>query len=176
MRIDIVDFFLDPHQCRDLISQFSDIRFNTWNPYERDVYKNGDLDVNIRVGMTSELAEYQREWLDEKILNVSQDVTKQKLKILRAYVNAFRDSDVCLPHYDYNHTTALIYLNYDYDVAYGGETKFYKDDELYAAVSPKPGRLVMFDGNILHAPTPFNRLYTKDFRYTIAYKLGENDG
>jgi len=39
-----------------------------------------------------------------------------------------------------------------------------------AVVSPKPGRLVIFDGSILHAGRPPNRSCYAP-RYTLAYKL-----
>jgi hypothetical protein len=57
-------------------------------------------------------------------------------------------------------------------VKYGGETLFYDNNEdVIGAVSPRPGRAVFFNGWMLHKAGSFNKLYTHDYRYTIAYKL-----
>ena len=54
---------------------------------------------------------------------------------------------------------------------WGGETIFYNDDEdAVLAVSPKPGRLVVARGAILHrANVPTRSCYEE--RLTMAYKL-----
>lgn len=51
--------------------------------------------------------------------------------------------------------TALYYVNYDWDINYAGETVFLDSyDGVGIAVTPKPGRLVLFDGRIQHVARP----------------------
>lgn len=93
----------------------------------------------------------------------------------RAYTNVASYGDMlfthtdCLP--DVHDLTALWYICDDWDVEWGGETVFYdRDGEVAAAVRPRPGRLAMFDGAILHAGRPPSRICYKP-RYTFAIKF-----
>lgn len=93
----------------------------------------------------------------------------------RAYTNVASFGDMlfthtdCLP--DQHDLTALWYLCDEWNLEWGGETVFYdRDGELSAAVRPRPGRLVVFDGSILHAGRPPSRICYKP-RYTFAIKF-----
>jgi len=93
----------------------------------------------------------------------------------RAYTNVASYGDMlfthtdCLP--DQHDLTALWYLCESWDLEWGGETMFYDaDNEVACAVTPRPGRLVVFDGAIKHAGRQKNRIcYTP--RYTMAIKF-----
>lgn len=93
----------------------------------------------------------------------------------RAYTNSASYGDVLFTHVDcipgQGDLTALWYLCDEWDVEWGGETVFFSgEDEIAAAVLPKPGRLVLFDGAIKHAGRPPSRVCYKP-RYTFAIKL-----
>jgi SM-20-related protein len=75
----------------------------------------------------------------------------------------------CLP--DQHDLTALWYLCERWDLEWGGETMFYDaQDDVACAVTPKPGRLVIFDGAIKHVGRPPNRICYAP-RYTFAIKF-----
>jgi SM-20-related protein len=93
----------------------------------------------------------------------------------RAYTNVASYGDMlfthtdCLP--DQHDLTALWYLCERWDVEWGGETIFYDaQDDVACAVTPKPGRLVIFDGAIKHVGRPPNRICYAP-RYTFAIKF-----
>ncbi len=93
----------------------------------------------------------------------------------RAYTNVASYGDMlfthtdCLP--DQHDLTALWYLCERWDVEWGGETMFYDArQEAAFAVTPKPGRLVIFDGAIVHVGRPPNRICYQP-RYTFAIKF-----
>jgi len=93
----------------------------------------------------------------------------------RAYTNVASYGDMlfthtdCLP--DQHDLTALWYLCERWDVEWGGETMFYDaQDDVACAVTPKPGRLVIFDGAIKHVGRPPNRICYAP-RYTFAIKF-----
>lgn len=93
----------------------------------------------------------------------------------RAYTNVATYGDMlfthvdCLP--DQQDLTALWYICEEWDVEWGGETVFFDDaGEIAAAVRPRPGRLVIFDGRIRHVGRPPNRICYYP-RYTFALKL-----
>jgi len=93
----------------------------------------------------------------------------------RVYTNYASFGDTLLTHVDAvapaRELTALWYLCERWDTEWGGETLFYSDDgDAEIAVSPRPGRLVMFDGQIRHAGKPPNRNCPVG-RYTFAIKL-----
>lgn len=93
----------------------------------------------------------------------------------RAYVNSAVYGDSYYIHRDSpvgsHNVTVLYYANLNWEPDWGGETIFYKDDnDAVLAVSPRPGRLVISRGAILHRGT----VPTQDCheaRLTIAYKL-----
>jgi hypothetical protein len=69
-----------------------------------------------------------------------------------------------------NAYTFLVYVTPDWEPAWGGETMYYTEatDDIVAAVLPKLGRLVIFDGRIPHAGRAPARLCTD--RITLAFQ------
>lgn len=93
----------------------------------------------------------------------------------RSYTNYAQFGDMLFTHTDClpgaHELTALWYLAPEWDVEWGGETLFYdRKDDCAVAVTPKPGRLVIFDGAIKHVGRPPNRVCIAP-RYTFAVKL-----
>ena len=67
--------------------------------------------------------------------------------------------------------TALWYLCEHWDTEWGGETLFFDAaGDAQFVCSPRPGRLVLFDGAIRHAGRPPSRICYVP-RYTFAIKL-----
>lgn len=93
----------------------------------------------------------------------------------RAYTNVASYGDMLFTHTDcmpdQHDLTALWYLCESWDIEWGGETMFYDaTGEVACAITPKPGRLVIFDGAIKHAGRPPNRICYAP-RYTFAIKF-----
>jgi hypothetical protein len=93
----------------------------------------------------------------------------------RVYTNYSSFGDTLLTHVDaagaVPELTALWYLCERWDTEWGGETLFYDEaGDAQIAVSPKPARLLLFDGAIRHAGKPPNR-NCPVARYTFAIKL-----
>lgn len=98
-----------------------------------------------------------------------------RYRVYRSYVNVAHFGDMlfthtdCLP--DAHELTLLWYVCPRWDHEWGGETMFYDSaNDARAAVTPKPGRLAVFDGAILHAGRPPSRICNVP-RYTLALKL-----
>jgi hypothetical protein len=104
----------------------------------------------------------------------------EKFSDQRAYVNcsAYGDSYYlhrdCAPHEQ--HVTALYYANLEWEPDWGGETIYYNDDQdAELVISPRPGRLVIARGAVLHrGNVPTRSCYEQ--RYTLAYKLNSPGG
>lgn len=93
----------------------------------------------------------------------------------RVYTNFAAFGDTLLTHVDAlpnaRELTALWFVAERWDPEWGGETLFYDDaGDAQVAVSPKPGRLLLFDGAIRHAGKPPNR-NCNVARYTFAIKF-----
>ena len=93
----------------------------------------------------------------------------------RAYCNVALFGDMLVTHTDSapeaNLVTALWYICTDWDAEWGGETLFFdqhKDAAL--VVSPRPGRVVLFDGAIPHVGRPPNRICYEP-RFSVAIKF-----
>lgn len=99
----------------------------------------------------------------------------EKFLPYRVYTNFASFGDVLLTHLDAlpntRELTALWFLCESWDREWGGETLFYDSTgDAQLAVSPRPGRLLLFDGAIRHAGKPPNR-NCPVARYTFAIKL-----
>lgn len=96
-------------------------------------------------------------------------------RIQRVYCNCSTYGDMLFTHTDVQDgkrgVTALWYVAPKWDVEWGGETMLYdRNHDAVACVTPRPGRLAIFDGTILHAGRPPNRVCYAP-RYTLAFKF-----
>jgi Rps23 Pro-64 3,4-dihydroxylase Tpa1-like proline 4-hydroxylase len=110
---------------------------------------------------------------------VGEEMFGEALRDQRAYVNNSVYGDMYYVHRDCSaprkHVTALYYANMEWQPDWGGETIFYNDEnEAEVVVSPKPGRIVVARGAILHRGTVPTRACHEE-RYTIAYKMLSGD-
>ncbi|UKB84722.1 2OG-Fe(II) oxygenase [Chryseobacterium sp. MEBOG06] len=94
--------------------------------------------------------------------------------LYRSSINMSHYGDVEFPHYDCpidrKDITVLLYVNNKWDYKWGGETLFYESHDSKAAVLPKPGRLVIFPGNIEHLGGVPTRI-CKASRFSLALKF-----
>jgi len=93
----------------------------------------------------------------------------------RAYVNCSVFGDSYYTHRDCSpqerHVTALYYANLEWQLDWGGETIYYNDDDdAELVILPRPGRLVVARGAVLHRGCVPTRSCHEE-RYTLAYKL-----
>ncbi len=98
----------------------------------------------------------------------------QKYQIYRCYCNVASHGDMLYPHTDCQpnakEMTALWFIQDEWNYEWGGETIFYnKENDAEVVVTPKPGRLAIFDGAINHAGNAPHKVCTKP-RYTFALK------
>lgn len=96
-------------------------------------------------------------------------------RVYRSYCNHAAYGDMLFTHTDCHPEekglTALWYIAPEWNVEWGGETLFFNSQmDAEVVVSPKPGRLVVFDGTIPHVGRPPNRICYAP-RYTLAFKL-----
>jgi hypothetical protein len=98
-------------------------------------------------------------------------IPTKKIIIKRTYINLFIPNEKPYYHLDNNsadYKTCLYYVNTE-KINYmdeGGET-FFINGDFKKGVSFLPGRMVLFDANIMHKATAFRNLD----RYTIALKF-----
>lgn len=96
-------------------------------------------------------------------------------RVYRSYCNHAAYGDMLFIHTDIQPgekgLTALWYIAPEWNAEWGGETLFYNSQmDAEVVVTPKPGRLVVFDGGIPHVGRPPNRICYAP-RYTLAFKL-----
>jgi SM-20-related protein len=96
-------------------------------------------------------------------------------RIYRSYCNYAAYGDMLFTHTDCppgaGELTALWFIAPEWNAEWGGETLFFDSSmDAQVAVSPRPGRLVLFDGSLPHVGRPPNRICYAP-RYTLAYKL-----
>ena len=85
----------------------------------------------------------------------------KKLRLYTSYINANSFGDMLYPHRDAERPgdlTALVFANAEWKLEWGGELLFYDDGgDAIACVSPRPGRVAVFSGQLLHTGTPPTR-------------------
>ena len=70
-----------------------------------------------------------------------------------------------------DHITVLVYCNREWNVAWAGETLFFdENNEIASAVMPKPGRVVVAEGDPPHAGRSVSRICPTD-RRVLVFKL-----
>lgn len=99
----------------------------------------------------------------------------ESYRMYRSYCNFASYGDVLFIHTDCQpgarELTALWFIADEWHPEWGGETLFYNSDmDAEFVVSPRPGRLVLFDGAIPHAGRPPTRICFAP-RYTYAMKF-----
>ncbi|MGH8127439.1 MAG: 2OG-Fe(II) oxygenase [Gammaproteobacteria bacterium] len=96
-------------------------------------------------------------------------------RLYRTYCNQSTYGDMLFTHTDNTPDlagiTALWYIAPRWDLEWGGETLLFDNSgDARFVVSPRPGRLLLFDGRIRHAGRPPSRICTIP-RLTFALKL-----
>lgn len=82
------------------------------------------------------------------------------LKPEKVIVNIYNHGDSSWLHQDGSgdqHWTALLFMNEYWDLNWGGDFVLVKNNEIYRATAPTPGKFVLFQGNILHGARPVSR-------------------
>ncbi len=125
--------------------------------------------VNLPGIQTKSLPVYQR------CIDVINDLTGKQYSAYRGYVNFASFGDMLFTHTDCvagsDELTVLVYICPEWDIEWGGETLFYNsEDDCIFACTPKPGRVVIFNGAIKHVGRPPNRICYQP-RYTLAFKM-----
>jgi len=107
---------------------------------------------------------------------VGEHFPKETFALNRAYCNAISYGDMLYRHRDNRDVasrdlTALLFVAEQWESDWGGETLFYDEEgEAVFAVSPKPGRLVLFRSTIEHRAGTPSRICPRT-RLTLALKL-----
>ena len=107
---------------------------------------------------------------------VAEHFPGETFRIERAYCNAISHGDMLYAHRDAQdrdsrNLTALLFVATEWKREWGGETIFFNDDgDAVHAVSPRPGRLVLFRSSIEHRAGAPSRVCNRT-RLTLALKL-----
>ncbi len=126
--------------------------------------------VNVEPGAARDVAQ-ELEALDETLdpIKLAWHRTRKLLpsgsKTVNAYINGYTYGTDGFPHFEVptpragEQRSILIYCCSRWEPAWGGETIFFDaDGDVSAAILPKPGRVLVFRGDVLHvarAPSRF---------------------
>ena len=165
----VFDNLTQPHETLEffkLLTTSSFKRDEVARPDTRD-YRHWAL--NLTPMLYKSLPVYQRS------IEAIKNLTGKSYRAYRGYVNHASFGDMlfthtdCLPEND--ELTILVYICDEWDVEWGGETLFFnQENDCLFASTPKPGRVVIFNGAIKHVGRPPNRICYKP-RFTLAFKL-----
>jgi SM-20-related protein len=126
--------------------------------------------LNIPMQAATQLAVYQ-----PTLSAAGEFAAETDYRVYRCYCNYAAYGDMLFTHTDCapdaRHLTALWFIAPEWNVEWGGETLFFDSSmDAQVVVSPRPGRLVVFDGSLQHVGRPPNRICFAS-RFTLAYKL-----
>jgi Rps23 Pro-64 3,4-dihydroxylase Tpa1-like proline 4-hydroxylase len=174
--IEVFDNYLSEQEIESL---FNTLKMGLWNIEDHLSYGSKEMLVPggsyyYRLNFETGVAE-----IFTHILTRLQEhpLIKDKYYFNGAGRNAYKLGDQTGLHTDEGDLTALVYGNKEWHINWGSETvfadKFQPDADIIKSVSPKPGRLVIFDSRIPHTGRPPSSLYTKH-RYSVAYSFKKN--
>lgn len=126
--------------------------------------------------------------IEKKLKSKTEDILKDiqifdLLELERVYASANPYGTVHESHLDYGEDltskggiTVMYYLNNFWNFNFAGETVFYdkNNEDILKSIIPKPGRVVVFDGNIEHCAREVRR-DLNDLRMVLSFKYKIND-
>lgn len=166
----VYDGLLSPQDILGLTAMFDEGAFTRSESARPDTAAVRHWVLNIPLEVGKKLP------VHTPMLEAMRDVAGgQPYRSYRCYCNHSSFGDLLFTHTDCEpgarEFTALWYVAPQWDLEWGGETLlFNRERDAEVAVSPRPGRLLIFDGTILHAGRPPSRACYAP-RYTLAYKL-----
>jgi hypothetical protein len=154
MKIKIIDNLVNKKDQKNIYNEVIKLKYN---------YGERDRDDTPPTG---EIADLPNNSVTLNILNSHIKNMMKKYKLYRSYVNLFKPNENPYFHTDRETGKTVLYFanieNYNLDE--GGETQFFKKE--IKGILPLPGRIIIFDSNILHRATCFRN----NIRYTVALK------
>lgn len=110
-------------------------------------------------------------YLKEKIeyLTGNLDFLPNNYNIFTVYYNAIRYGDKFNYHTDGSGPTFLIYGNKNWDKSWKSHTLF-TDGSLKKKVLPKPGRIVIFDGQLNHRASSPSSHFEATARFSVVFQ------
>lgn len=113
----------------------------------------------------------------DAVHGVIQEETGKVLSPDNIIANMFSHGDSSWLHTDSKSDTAwtaIIYLNWMWDINWGGETVLVEGDEILKSFAPTPGKIILFKSNILHGARPVSR--EAEFpRFGLTFQCELND-
>jgi SM-20-related protein len=114
-----------------------------------------------------------RSWHDVIVARTCELFRGTAIELVRVHCNNQPYGDLQLPHRDLvPGVTALYFANAEWQDAWQGEVVLYDcDGEPFHVVAPKPGRLLIFSGDVLHRGGVPSRACLQA-RLSVAFKFG----
>ena len=169
-KISVYDNLLPPEELKKMSDGFNNSAFTRSESARPDTRQFKHWVVNIPVDAARKMPIYRA-----TMAAVTDHAPEKRWNMYRSYCNYASFGDMlfthtdCLP--DSEELTALWYVCTDWDLEWGGETLFFSENgDAEFVASPRPGRLVVFDGAIRHVGRPPNKVCLSP-RYTFAMKL-----
>lgn len=167
-----------------LVSEGESTRLFQWfrlQPFERSEFARPDKKAFLHWVRKMDVGECQRMSLYSRTMQVMQEHFPElgPQRCYRTYCNLSSYGDMLFTHTDTRPgmvgMTALWFIAPQWDIEWGGETLLFNSEgDAEFAVSPRPGRLLIFDGRIRHAGRPPSRVCVIP-RLTFALKLAPRD-
>lgn len=167
----VVDGLVTPAESANLY------RWLTGQSFTRSEFARPDTQAFLHWAYNLSVADCQRLPLYRATLQAFQSYLPERgaQRCYRAYCNLSTFGDMLFTHTDsepgVEELTALWYIAPRWDLEWGGETVLFNSDgDAEFLASPRPGRLLLFDGRIRHAGRPPNRICVIP-RLTFALKF-----
>ena len=180
----MVEIYDDLISTRLLHEIYQHLRYqHGWHFSNDDYSNNKGIDVKASVTLGSETnIENFKVIPDFALLNILEKKFGDISRITRNLTNCFRKGDNPQYHQDSTATfngkkdrTFIFYPNLIWHEEWGASTKFKIPGEKVKTIYPKPGRLVVFDGDIWHTGTRCTKKMPDYIagRFSIAFQEGD---
>ncbi len=170
-KVAVFDDVISPRQHFELSKSISELSYNRT---QSDTQKTRDSYLYYVAHLNLKLM--RKHSLGIAAMNLAASAfPEQKSKLMMTYVNRISYGDVSFAHRDcrpdLRDLTAIYFGNSEWLKDWGGETIFFdKKFNALFAVTPRPRRMVLFNGNILHRVGIPSRICFQS-RFTVALKF-----
>lgn len=170
---------IDGELATEISKIYTQFRYGWSSNHEKDNYHHWNFLIKeVPVPYLFDIR-VMPEWND-----LLEDIYNQiglKWSVQRTYINGYtygtdaashKDSPKSLS--DVPQKTAIIYLNDEWNLDWGGETALFDEGEIIYSILPAHGRVLLFDSHMLHAARPLSRHF-HGLRKILAIKYFDPD-
>jgi len=173
MAISLIDNFVGPEELKEINKYTNQKGYSYgWKSHMDKPYMHWNLHIAGSKIFNDENIIEQKDIEFQLFWDIWKRINTRGSKLVRVYSNAYTygtEGAIHIDSFNPDSKTHMIYINETWNKDWAGETCFFENNEILAAVLPKPGRYIEFPGVIEHAARSVSK-FCPVVRKVLVYK------